>query len=247
MKILILAGGYGTRLYPVVKDTPKALLEVCGKTLIDHTLEKFFAVPGIEEACVVTNAKFFLMLQDWAGKTQAPFPLRVISDGTHTPEERLGAVGDILFVIEKEERPCDWIVAGSDNLFDQGVDGFVEFARGRGDHPTVGAYDIREVSAASKYGVVALDAHGLMVSLEEKPKEPKSSLISMCLYYFPRATLPLIRQYVDQTRATDTTGGCIQWIYQKSPVYGFKFSGKWYDIGSLESYDQAQKTFLDHA
>ena len=248
MKILILAGGYGTRLYPLVKDTPKALLEVCGKTLIDHVLEKFYKLPGVEEVCVVTNDKFYSLLKAWAGhKTAVPFPIRVISDGTKTPEERLGAVGDILFVLDKEKTPADWLVAGSDNLFDQGVDEFMRFATAKAPSTTVGAYDIREVAAASKYGVLALDPDGRLRSLEEKPKAPKSSLISMCLYYFPKEILPLIHRYVDETHSTDTTGGCIQWLYLKSPVYGFKFQGKWYDIGSLESYDQAQKNFLSRS
>ncbi len=246
MKILILAGGYGTRLYPLVKDTPKALLDICGKTLIDHVLEKFYKLPGVDEVCVVTNDKFEALLKAWAvKKTGLPFPIRVISDGTKVPEERLGAVGDILFVLDQEKEPRDWLVAGSDNLFDEGVDDFVRFAVSRAPDVTVGAYDIREVSAASKYGVLALDPDGRLRSLEEKPKAPKSSLISMCLYYFPKEVLPLIHRYVDETHSTDTTGGCIQWLYLKSPVYGFKFQGKWYDIGSLESYDQAQKSFFD--
>ena len=248
MKILVLAGGYGTRLYPIVKDTPKALLEVCGKTLIDHILEKFYALPGVEEVCVVTNDKFYTLLKAWAdAKTAAPFPVRVISDGTKTPEERLGAVGDILFVVDKELSPTDWLVAGSDHLFDQGVDDFVRFAVSKSPYTTVGAYDIRETASASKYGVLGLEADGRMSSLEEKPKAPKSSLISMCLYYFPKEVLPLIHRYVDETHSTDTTGGCIQWLYAKSPVYGFKFQGKWYDIGSLESYDLAQKSFLERS
>ena len=245
MKVLVLAGGYGTRLYPIVKDIPKALLEVCGKTLIDHVLEKFIHVPGIEEVCVVTNDKFAAQLQAWAGrKTGLPFALRVVNDGTRSPEERLGAVGDILFVFDQEKAPVDWVVAGSDNLFDAGVAEFVRFAQAKSPHASVGAYDIRDTAAASKYGVLDLADDGRIVSLEEKPQAPRSSLISMCLYYFPREMQALIRRYVEETRATDTTGGCFQWLYQKSPVYSFKFQGKWYDIGSLESYDQAQKTYL---
>ncbi len=245
MKVLILAGGYGTRLYPVVKDTPKALLEVCGKTLIDHVLEKIVPVAGVEEVCIVTNDKFYGQLKAWAdAKAGLPFALRVINDGTKAPEERLGAVGDILFVIEKEKDRGDWLVVGSDNLFDQGIVGFMVQAVKNAPHVTIGAYDIRDIALASKYGVVAVDPNGLILSLEEKPKEPRTSLISMCLYYFPKEALRFIRRYVDETQATDTTGGFIQWLYRKNPVYGFKFSGKWYDIGSLQSYDEAQKDFL---
>lgn len=118
MNVLILAGGYGTRLYPVIKDIPKALLEVCGKTLIDHTLDKFSEVQGIDEVIVVTNAKFYGLLSTWTqGRSGKPFPIRVISDGTHTPEERLGAIGDILFVLDKMPSSGDWVVAGSTDRF----------------------------------------------------------------------------------------------------------------------------------
>ena len=246
MKVLVLAGGYGTRLYPVVKNTPKALLEVCGKSLIDHLLEKFVPIVGIEEVCVVTNNKFALLMQAWANtKTNLPFKLRIVNDNTNTPEERLGAIGDVLFVLERETSPSDWIVSGSDNLFDAQLKDFVAFSASKLSEVTVGAYDIKDIKAASKYGVVGLDANGRMISLQEKPKDPQSSLISMCLYYFPKSTLASIREYVNETQATDTTGGCIQWLYQRKSVCGFKFSGKWYDIGSLESYDEAQKSFLD--
>jgi glucose-1-phosphate thymidylyltransferase len=244
MKVLILAGGYGTRLYPIIKDTPKALLEVSGKTLIDHTLDKFAGIPDIDEVVVVTNAKFNDLLVHWAQtRSGKPFPVRVIDDGTRTPEERLGAIGDVLFVLDRVKTDTDWIVVGSDNLYDQGVVDFVRFARGVAPAVTVGAYDINDVSAATKYGVVELDKTGRILSLQEKPKSPRSSLISMCLYYYSQASLSLLRAFIDETHNTDTTGGYIQWLYKKTAVYGFKFNGKWYDIGSLESYNEAQKYF----
>jgi len=245
MKVLVLAGGYGTRLYPIIKDTPKALLEVAGQTLIDHTLDKFVAVKGIDEVVVVTNAKFYTLMEDWARtRNGKPFPIRVISDGTHTPEERLGAIGDVLFVLDKVGVSSDWIVVGSDNLYDQGVGEFVKLAQKVVPSVTVGAYDIGNISAATKYGVIELDPSGRILSLEEKPKSPRSSLISMCLYYYPQASLALLKAFVEETHNMDTTGGYIQWLFKKTSVYGLKFSGKWYDIGSLESYNDAQKNFL---
>ena len=244
MKVLILAGGYGTRLYPVIKDTPKALLEVCGKTLIDHTVEKFSGIKGIDEIVVVTNAKFHGLLSTWAKNCIGnPFPITVINDGTHTPQERLGAIGDILFVLDRYQPPSDWVVAGSDNLFDYSLSDFFKFALTKSSAPTVGCYDLEDLKDATKYGVIELDSSGRMISLEEKPKSPRSSLISMCLYYFPVASLPFLRTFIDETKTPDTTGGYIQWLYKKTAVYGFKFRGKWYDIGSLESYNNAQANF----
>ncbi len=244
MKVLILAGGYGTRLYPLVKDTPKALLEMAGKTLIDHTVDKFAGIPGIAELVVVTNAKFASILSAWAaGRKGLSFPIRVVNDGTRTPEERLGAMGDVLLVLDREPAPVDWVVAGSDNLFDFDISSLIGFARGRAPAVTIGCYDLEDLAAAVKYGVLELDNHGQLLGLEEKPACPRSSLVSMCLYFYPAASLPLVRQFVAETRRTDTTGGYIQWLYKKQPVFGLTFSGKWYDIGSVESYHEAQASF----
>lgn len=246
MKLLILAGGYGTRLYPLVKDTPKALLDVCGKTLIDHTFDKFLSLKGVEEVVVVTNDKFNNVLSLWAEqKDGKPFPVRVINDGTRTPEERLGAIGDILFVLNKAGNDTDWAVVGSDNIFDQGVIDFFDAARKNAPSVTIGAYELGDIVGASKYGVVEMDSKDKVVSLCEKPKEPRSTLISMCLYFFPQASLHLMTQFIKETNKTDTTGGYIQWLYEKTSVCGFKFSGKWYDIGSIESYHEAQRHFSE--
>jgi glucose-1-phosphate thymidylyltransferase len=246
MKVLVLAGGYGTRLYPVVKDIPKALLQVRDKPLIEYIVRKFKAVRDIDELVVVTNDKFFSLMSEWASRQEdAPFPVRVVNDGTRSPEGRLGAIGDILFVLNKENGLSDWLVAGSDNLFDSGVDDFIRFALSRAPSVTVGAYNIGDMSLASKFGVMELDHDGRVVSLEEKPQSPRSSLISMCLYFFPGPSVQLMRDFASEANGLDTTGGYIQWLYQKSRVYGFKFSGKWYDIGSLEAYHEAQANFLE--
>lgn len=244
MRLLILAGGYGTRLYPLIKDTPKALLDVAGKTLIDHTFDKFLELKEVEEVVVVTNDKFNDILTSWAkGRNGDPFSVRVVNDGTRTPDERLGAIGDILFVLDKVGDRTDWAVVGSDNLFDQGVLDFFAAAQKNASVVTIGAYDLGSVEGASKYGVVEMDAAGRIVSLHEKPQEPRSTLISMCLYFFPQASLHFLKEFIKETNKTDTTGGYIQWLCQKTSVYGFKFSGKWYDIGSIESYHQAQQDF----
>ncbi|NLE65739.1 MAG: nucleotidyltransferase family protein [Elusimicrobia bacterium] len=245
MKVLILAGGYGTRLYPLITDTPKALLEVAGKTLIDHALDKYVEIKGVEEVLVVTNAKFADQIGSWAAERKGcPFPVRVINDGTHTPEERLGAIGDVLFTLDRVPGKADWAVIGSDNLFNEGLASFLEAARRNIPAVTIGCYDIGDTSGATKYGVVEIDARGKVLSLEEKPKEPRSSLISMCLYYFPGASLGRMRTFVQETGRTDTTGGYIQWLFSREDVFAHRFGGKWYDIGSLESYQEAQKQFL---
>jgi glucose-1-phosphate thymidylyltransferase len=242
MKALILAAGYGTRLAAVVKDTPKPLILVNSKPLIDHIIFQLKAEPSLTEIVVVSNNKFYEQFQQWA-RTHKDIKVRVVNDGTNTPEERLGSVGDIHFVWQHENELDDWLVIGGDNLFDQNPVEFMKFAHERSPAITIGVYDIHDKAAATKFGVIGLDPQKRVVSFEEKPAQPKYSLITMCFYYFPKSSIVYLSEYLSQSKALDAAGSYIQWLSQKKNVYGFQFSGKWYDIGSVESLYEAQKFF----
>lgn len=245
MKALILAAGYGTRLYPLVTDTPKPLLPVADKPLINHIIEKLIGLLNLEELLVVSNEKFFANFVQWADKTQKefPVPIRIVNDGTTTPENRLGSVGDIDFSIRSLNISDDLFVLGGDNLFDYPLADFVAFASARKTAVSVGLYDIHNLKEATMYGVVELNATHKVVSFEEKPANPKSTLISMCCYYFPKTTLSYLGEYKKASGKMDKAGEYIHWLSQQKEVYGFKFFGKWYDIGSIESYKEAQEKF----
>jgi glucose-1-phosphate thymidylyltransferase len=243
MRALILAAGYGTRLAVVAKNTPKPLLDVAGKPLIDYTVEKLKPVKGLSEIVVVTNNKYYDHFCQWA-KTHPDFAVRIVNDGSNTPEERLGSVGDIDFVWKQTKNtPDDWLVVGGDNIFEQDLNQFMDVARTKAPATTIGVFDIKNIEEATKFGVSALDASGKVTSFEEKPEKPKSSLIVMCLYYFPKQTLGFIDEYRKEAASLDTAGSYIKWLAEKKNVYGFQFGGKWYDIGSVESLREAQTHF----
>lgn len=243
MKALILAAGYGTRLAAVAKDTPKPLLTVAGQALIDHVVDLLQDAAEITEIVVVTNNKFYGHFTRWAEANKGKTPIRIVNDGTNTPDDRLGSVGDINFVWKNEKTQDDWLIIGGDNLFDQGLGAYLALCRAKSPSVTIGLYDIHDIKAATKFGVCAVDGQGKVTALLEKPRDPPSSLIGMCLYYFPRQTLAYIDEYQAQNGALDAAGSYIQWLVEKKSVYGFQFSGKWYDIGSIESLNEAQEHF----
>jgi glucose-1-phosphate thymidylyltransferase len=242
MKVLILAAGYGTRLAAVIKDTPKPLIPVNGRPLIDYIVMSLKNIPTLSEILVVTNNKFTPNFEQWA-KTHKDLKIRVVNDGTNTPEERLGSVGDIHFVWQKEKEMDDWLVIGGDNLFDQNLKEFMELAIKKTPAVTIGVFDIHDKNAATKFGVIGLDKNEKVISFEEKPADPKSSLITMCLYYFPKHTISYLSEYLGESKSLDTAGSYIQWLSQEKEVYGFQFGGKWYDIGSIESLNEAKEHF----
>ncbi len=244
MQALILAAGYGTRLYPLTKHTPKPLLTIQGRALVDYLLDKIDGIQGLTQVCVVTNDKFEPHFQKWALKNStSKRKIVVVNDGTKSNEDRLGSIGDISFVFKKNKIDEDLLVLGGDNLFDQNLKAFISLCLKKSPQVTVGIYDIKDKEQAKKFGVIGLNKNKVIESFEEKPQNPKSSLIGMCLYFFPRQTLYLIDKYLAECKKNDTSGDYIKWLSQQQEVYGFVFDGTWYDIGSIESYKDAEANF----
>jgi len=106
MKILILAAGYATRLYPLTLTRPKPLLDVAGKPMIEHVIDNIAPIPGIDRVFVVTNAKFANQFQAWADgyrARKAKLNFTIINDGTTDDSNKLGAIGDLNLVLEREK------------------------------------------------------------------------------------------------------------------------------------------------
>lgn len=245
MKALILAAGYAKRLYPITKDYPKPLLQVGDKPIIDYIIDKLEAVAEINEIIVVTNSKFISRFKVWAAKHPVKKRISLVDDLTKSNSDRLGAIGDMNFAINKKRIKDDLLVIGGDNLFDGNLNDFLDFTKNRRNKPVIGVYNIRDLHAAKEYGVVKLDKEKRVIEFEEKPKQPKSALVAMCLYYFPKKKIKLIKEYLDaKTEHHDATGFYINWLTNRESVFAFVFHGRWYDIGLHKFYEQAKHGFV---
>ena len=246
MKALILAAGYGTRMYPLTKECPKPLLPVGGRPILEYTLEKLGRLKGLKEAIIVTNDKFFQNFKDWAAKSgdKHSFALKVLNDGTKSDAGRLGAIGDINFALSRENAWDDLIIFGGDNLFEDDLSAFLKSALKMSPAVTIGAYDVGEKSQASRYGVVELGGGSKIISFAEKPKVPKSTLAATCLYYIPKEKLGYFKEYVQDSRnERDTSGSFIKWLVKQEEGGAFVFKKRWFDIGDPLIYQEADKVF----
>lgn len=243
MKALILAAGYATRLYPLTKEYPKPLLKVGRKLLIDYIVDKLEALEACDEIIVVTNSKFISFFRRWAKKLKIKKRLTLVDDLTKGLNDRRGAIGDTYFAVKKIKIRDGLLIIGGDNLFDSRLDKFLEFSTAKVNAPVIGAYDIKNRRKADKYGVIRMNREKRIIDFKEKPAKPQSSLIAMCLYYFPADKIGLIGEYMRKSKKHDATGFYIDWLRRKEPVYGFVFGGRWYDIGDPKVYNEAQKRF----
>jgi len=245
MKALIMAAGYATRLYPLTKDRAKPLLPVGGKPIIGYIADALDSVREIDHIYVVTNSRFAASFRDWAGARKGKSPVEIIDDGTKSDEDKLGAIGDIRFVLDSKCVDDDLLVVLGDNLFDLDLKDIVRYFKGRGI--TVGAYDVRDREAAKLYGILAVDSDSRVVDFKEKPSDPPSTLAAMGMYLFPREKLKLFQTYAEEGNKMDAPGYYVRWLHTREPVYAYVFRGVWYDIGDLEMYRKADALYAAKA
>ena len=245
MKVIILAAGYATRLYPLTLTQPKPLLPVAGQPMIDYVLDNLAPIGGIDRIYVVTNAKFAGHFQQWSTDyraNKAKLNFTIVNDRSTDDTNKLGAIGDIHFVITSQNVTDDIIVVAGDNLFSEKLSDFGRFCREK-NAPVLAVYAVGNLEEIKKYNAINLDGDGRITFFEEKPKNPTSTLTGIALYFYPKSTLPLIQQYIAEGNNADQPGRLIQWLYTRMPVYTWKVPGLWYDIGSKETLEEANKIF----
>ena len=183
MKLIILAAGYATRLYPLTLSQPKPLLKVAGKPMMEHVLDNVATIPYIDHAYVVTNEKFADHFKAWADGYHHPqlrFSFTIVNDGSTDDSNKLGAIGDMYLVITKHEISDDIIVVGGDNLFSSDLSEFGEFCRQK-NAPVLGVYDVGNLEEIKKYNAIEIDETERITYFEEKPAHPKSTLTGIAL------------------------------------------------------------------
>lgn len=242
MKCVILAAGYATRLYPLTENLPKCLLIVAGKTILEHILAKVEEVAEVDEVLLVSNAKFAGQFKSFLSGYKGKKPVTVLNDGTWDNEHRLGAIADLKFVVDQAKIDDDLLVLAGDNLFDFSLRDFVAFFYGvKGDCITL--HHEESLEALRKTGVAEVNVDGRVLSFEEKPSAPRSNNAVPPFYLYTKETVLVLPQFLASGANADAPGQFVAWLVKTKPVYAFRLEGKRYDIGSLASYEEANKVF----
>ena len=243
MVTIILAAGYGTRLYPLTLDKAKALLSVGGKTIGDRLVKKIEPIKGRGKVYIVTNEKFYKSFEDWKNSGNYSLDIEVINDKTKSNKTRLGAIGDINLVLEEKDVKEDLFITGSDNLFEFDLGEFVEFARERRPASSIALFDVKDKTMAKKYGICSLDRELRVIGFQEKPASPKSTLAAAALYFIPKEKIAKISDYMKTDLPKDAPGNIMKWLAEVDKVFGYVMKEAWYDIGDKDSLKKADEKF----
>lgn len=247
MKAILLCAGFATRMEPLTKDFPKALLPVGGKPVIDHLIEQFLEFRRLDSIYLVTNDRFFRHFLEWGEKssreiTGRGISLHILNDGAAGADSRLGAAGDLGFSVRHTGTGEGTVVAAGDNIF--------RFPLGpcwekfvTGDKSLVLALPTDDSRKLRRTGVLELDEDGRVLAFHEKPETPPSNLACPALYFLKPEPLGIIHEYLASPGAGDEIGCFISYIAGHSDIYALLTEGDAIDIGTIEAYESA-KTIL---
>ena len=242
MKAVILAGGYARRMWPLTKNRPKHLLPIAGRPMLDYVMDSLESIPDLEEIFLSTNMRFQGQFKKYLDGVNTKKKLRLFIEDTRSEEEKLGSVGALGYLIRESGLDDNLLVIGGDNIFGFEMTDFIEYFYSKKAN-TIALYDLGNREKARLYGVVHIDDDNRIIDFHEKPADPQSTLVSTACYAFTRKGVRSILRYLEEGNDPDKMGHFIEWLCKRDVVYGYIFTGVWFDIGSFESYEAANRYF----
>jgi glucose-1-phosphate thymidylyltransferase len=229
MKGVVLAGGTGSRLYPLTKVTNKHLLPVGRKPMIYYPLERLLQA-GIKEILIVTGTEHVGAVVNLLGSGK-DFNCRF----TYKVQDEAGGIAQALGLAENFAGGDAVTVILGDNIFQDDLTPYLqEYAKQGGGAKLL----LKEVTDPQRFGVAEIK-DGLIVSIEEKPKRPKSNNAVTGIYIYDAQVFDYIRTLKPSGRGElEITDVNNKYIAGRKCTYNI-FQGFWTDAGTPESLRNA--------
>ncbi|MDF2859445.1 MAG: spore coat protein [Neobacillus sp.] len=225
MKGIILAGGTGSRLYPLTKVTNKHLLPVGKYPMLYHAINKL-KLAGILEILIVTGREH---MGDVVNLLGSGYEFGVTF--TYKVQDQAGGIAQALGLAESFVGNDSMIVLLGDNVFSDDISGFLQNFKAQGKGAKI---LLKQVQDPQRYGVAQLE-NGLIISIEEKPKQPKSDYAVTGIYMFDSEVFKIIKTLIPSNRGeleiTDVNNAYIR----RGELSYDILSGWWTDAGTHTS------------
>lgn len=236
MKAIVLAAGFSTRLYPLTRYFPKGLLPIKEKAITGYVMDEVLKVSGIDGYAFLSNHRYAPLFDVWLKAYYPKFEL--IDNGVSEVDKRLGAIGDLWYVLsQKNWMHDDLLILSSDTMTSLNITDFVAyFNKNRGVINAI--YDTKDPEIIrKKLGCAVMDGDKITQFIE-KPETPATNLTSIPFYIYPKEAIPLVKAYIDTGSPTDAPGSILPYFINKLPLFGYKTEGYYYDVGTIEVYNK---------
>ena len=237
----MLAGGYAKRLWPLTLNTPKALLPIAGKPILDHIIEKLEALnPPLSRIVLSTNMRFQLQFQAWMA-SRAYGNVELVPDDASSEAQKPGAIKAMANIITRSEEDDVLVIAG-DGMFNDDLAGMLQTFYEK-NAAVVALYSVKNLEEAKRCAVIKADQNGKILEFTEKPAQPKTTIVCGAVYTFPKGISKRFREYLALGLPTDQPGRFVEWLYKQEPVYSYMLKDPLWDIGTHEAYKECDECF----
>jgi len=184
----------------------------------------------LNEICIVTNSKFYDEFVEW--KKEYEYDVKILNNGSDIEK---GAAADICFAIEQCDIKEDLMVFAGGHMVDFSLKEFYRCFKGK---TVVALSDYEDkMLIAGRLGCVLLD-EGKIVDFEEKPEEPKSSLVATACYILSKRDLNQLKKIKGKR-----LGHVVGHLVKNSEVRGFIIKGRWFYVGNVDQYNYLKNNF----
>jgi len=236
MKGIILAGGLGTRLYPLTRATNKHLLPVGREPMLYHPIRQLTGA-GIKDILTVTSTDHMGDIVQCLGSGRE-FNCNL----SYKVQETAGGIAHALSLSEDFAAGDKICVILGDNVFEYSIAPYARDFLGQGSGARV---LLKEVGDPERFGIAALDEHQIL-EIEEKPSHPKSSFAVVGLYFYDEQVFDIIRSITPSERGElEITAVNNRYIEMNQLRYSI-CRGRWTDAGTFESLLEANNILMEN-
>ena len=243
MKCILLCAGYATRLFPITKNFPKALLEIeDGKPLLNYIMDQIDNISDIDEIYLITNDRYYNHFINWKDTLNTNKKLTVLNDYTTNNDDKLGAVGDLKYTKDKMNINDDVIIIAGDNLFDYNLQDFIDYYK-KIKKPVVTSSIINDIEQLKGMGVALTYSNNRIIKLKEKSANPISNKAVFATYIYPKEVFNQVDNYLNEGNNPDAPGYFLEYVVRNNPTYIYNFNGNCYDVGTHNSLKEVREIY----
>lgn len=243
MKCILLCAGYATRLFPITKNFPKALLEIeDGKPLLNYIMDQIDNISDIDEIYLITNDRYYNHFINWKDTLNTNKKLTVLNDYTTNNDDKLGAVGDLKYTKDKMNINDDVIIIAGDNLFDYNLQDFIDYYK-KIKKPVVTSSIINDIEQLKGMGVALTDSSNRIIELKEKSANSISNKAVFATYIYPKEVFNQVDNYLNEGNNPDAPGYFLEYVVRNNPTYIYNFNGNCYDVGTHNSLKEVREIY----
>jgi len=242
MKCILLCAGYATRLFPLTENFPKALLKVGKKPILGHIIDQVNEIKDVDEIFIITNNRYYKHFVEYVSNKNNIKKIEVINDYTNSNDDRLGAIGDTKYVIDKKNIKDDLLVIAGDSLFEFNLNSMIEYYKLK-KASCVAAQYIEDRELLKRFAVATVDENLKILELIEKPEHPNSNIGVYAIYLYPKEVLKLFDSYFKDGNKCDAPGNFIEYLYKRENVYLYMFKERFFDVGTHESLAEVNEIY----